>query len=214
MLCAKGAEGGSKMAVALTPEQVEIFNRRLATYGISMDDLAGRDVHTGSGGGARFLCGHPDAGPDHAGEIRTVADIASMKELGGVPDSHYVDDGIGDGHIDYPPAPPQAALTAIGDSGGDLCTLLDTLDPDTIADSRRAMRAYLLGNSAKAAAWEPMLNALSGPAPRRPRAGPPPPSRRSRPRPRTAAPSAAARTTRRRAAGNGTHRDKARPAAP
>lgn len=151
----------------LTDIEAQILEARLKVYGHTLQDLEGKDYHTGQqvkSEAGRALCfGHPDGGVDIAGIVREVKDIADMKQLGGVPDYHYTDEKLSDSHIDYPPPPPKAALVACEAHAGDVCRLQDALDPETLGNVARAARAYLTGNSAKVKDWEPVINAMQFP---------------------------------------------------
>ncbi|PPL03110.1 hypothetical protein [Parapedobacter indicus] len=81
-----------------------------------------------------------------------VGSIAELNKLAGAPD-----DGD-DTDVVYPPA-ASAHLTAKAEQPLTRAQLIGSLDDDTLADLKTAAAAYLKGNPAKVADYEPLINA-------------------------------------------------------
>jgi hypothetical protein len=148
---------------SLTPDEQKQFTARLAVYGLTPKDISGKAVVTGEGKpGPTVVSPSPEVSTLDVVR-REVTSVAELKKLGGVPDTHYTSDGVGDHHIDYPAAPAVNAAQAVAGAKGDVCALQESLGPEVTEQVGTAMKAYLLGNSAKANAFEPLINALHFP---------------------------------------------------
>ena len=92
---------------------------------------------------------HRDAARSHVkAHTITVRDVAHMKELGGVPDTRYTEEKLPDSHITYPkPLSPDRHRLLSKAGGGD--SLHAVLQPEERSAIDGAVRAYVLGNSAK-----------------------------------------------------------------
>ncbi|HLO76845.1 MAG TPA: hypothetical protein VK196_10375 [Magnetospirillum sp.] len=143
----------------------ELFALRLKTLGLTPADLHGKSYDTARLGrtGKGLFVGHPDGGVDIPGHVRTVNSVAEMKVLGGIPDFHFTEDGLSDNYVDYPPPPPPRAQAALAETSDDICALSLSLGAEVCNLISKATTAFLLGNSAKVAEWEPIINAMSFP---------------------------------------------------
>lgn len=87
-----------------------------------------------------------------------VANIAEMNRLAGIPDEEFTSGKRSDAGTFYPPplAPARMSHLANLKNACDLDYHMTNDEQDLV---QRAAEAYMTGNSAKVAAWEPILNA-------------------------------------------------------
>jgi len=89
--------------------------------------------------------------------------LAELKQMVGVPDEHYTAGTYSDRHIEYPPPVTPQRLAFLQDSKN-ICDLRTHLTDDEHANLETAARAFVLGNSAKVAAYAPLLDAHYAPS--------------------------------------------------
>lgn len=165
------------MAQDLSPEQRSAFEASLARFGLGTDALTHQTARTSELRGfqaaaAGMMAAEAAPAPvvfssdpeqSHVPPtIVQVNDIAQLKQMAGVPDEHYDAGMYTDRTIDYPeplPEPTAQLLT----SAQNKCDLEYNLTDDHFEDVRRAAQAYMQGQSAKVASYEPMINALMFP---------------------------------------------------
>jgi len=146
----------------LNDDQKEAFKGRLTQMGLGADALSHEGtLVTGATPGPTILSGDP-AESHVPPTLITVNSIAELKSLHGVPDEHYSVRGITDAAIDYPDELPRERMM-LADTAPDICALRDSLQPEEHDQLRKAAQAYVLGNSEKVAAFEPMINAAMFP---------------------------------------------------
>ncbi|MEM7641172.1 MAG: hypothetical protein AAF366_01430 [Pseudomonadota bacterium] len=87
--------------------------------------------------------------------------IKELKGLIGTPDSAFSEGKMSDRFIDYPTAPPPDRISLLA-KAKDACDFDWQASPDEFHGAHKAAESYIMGNSAKVAAWEPMLNARFG----------------------------------------------------
>jgi hypothetical protein len=87
--------------------------------------------------------------------------IAELKHLGGIPDEFYTAEGRSDSAIYYPSAPPAPRIASLL-ATNDVCDLRYLMSDEEHEVLRHAAVAYMMGNSAKVKAFEPMLNLQFG----------------------------------------------------
>lgn len=148
---------------SLTADEQKHFLGRIAAYGLSPDDLAGKTVVTGKDKQGPLVISAAADASDVPVIRREINNVAEMKALGGIPDEHYTRDGIADHHVDYPPAINHDPHQALAAAKGDTCALLEHLGPERSGHVGSALRAYLLGNSSKVQEYEPLINAMHFP---------------------------------------------------
>src|SRR3954464_12888487 len=95
-------------------------------------------------------------------KVVVVNDVATMKKFGGVPDEHFTRGAVSDSGIEYPPEMDDRANRLI-DRAESHAALTATVPPAHRDNVRKAMRAYMIGNSQKVKSYEPMINALHFP---------------------------------------------------
>jgi hypothetical protein len=148
---------------SLTPNEQKQFAERIAIYGLTPKDIEGKTIVTGEGKPGPLVISPSAEYSDVEVVRREVTNVAEMKSLGGVPDVHYTRDGVADHHINYPPTPGVNPQQALATAKGDVCALLEHLGPENATHVGAAMHAYLLGDSSKVKAYEPLINALHFP---------------------------------------------------
>lgn len=147
---------------ALNDDQKEAFKNQLTRRGLAAGALSHEGtLVTGATPGPTILSGDP-AESHVPPTLMTVNSIAELKALHGVPNEHYSARGITDAAIDYPDEMPQQRMM-LADTAPDVCALRDSLQPEEHDQLRKAAQAYVLGDSEKVAAFEPMINAAMFP---------------------------------------------------
>jgi hypothetical protein len=84
--------------------------------------------------------------------------MAHLKSMIGVPDTHYQSGDYADTQVPYPPPLPADRATFLKDAKN-ICDLRYHLTDDENETLLQAAHAYMQGNSAKVAAYEPLLDA-------------------------------------------------------
>ena len=147
---------------ALSDDQKQAFRGRMAAMGLAPDTLSHQGtLVTGATPGPTILSGDP-AESHVPPTLVTVNSIAELKALHGIPDEHYTVKGVADVAVDYPDELPQHRMK-LTDTAPDICALRDSLKEDERDQIVKAAKAYVLGNSEKVAAYEPLINAAMFP---------------------------------------------------
>lgn len=87
-----------------------------------------------------------------------VANIAELNKLAGIPDHEFASGQRSDAAVNYPPPPTPERLTHLA-SCKNTCDLDFHMTSEENDQAQRAAEAYMMGDSSKLAAWEPLLNA-------------------------------------------------------
>jgi hypothetical protein len=148
---------------ALNDDQKQAFRSRMALMGLASEALNHEGtLVTGATPGPTILSGDP-AESHVPPTLVTVNSIAEMKALHGIPDEHYTVRGVADVSVDYPDELPQQRMM-LASTAPDICALRESLRPEERDQIVKAAQAYVLGNSEKVAAFEPLINATLFPA--------------------------------------------------
>lgn len=143
----------------LTPEQRERFEARIKRHGIARDRVPKHVVAEG-----QFVVHADPALTSCETHTVIVKNLAEFKDIGGVPDARYTEQGFSDVFIQYPPPIPAERLRALKATRYDRAALLHAMEPDEQSQIREAMTAYSLGDSAKVSPeWVEIANATNFP---------------------------------------------------
>jgi hypothetical protein len=147
---------------SLNESQTSAFQEEMTKLGIAHDALSHEgEFSTGSTPGPTIISSNPEEShiPPTMIPINSIADL---KRLRGVPDEHYTSMGFSDSVVDYPEELP-AERFGLMDEAADVCALREQLTPEEQDQIRQAAEAYVMGNSEKVQAYEPMINATMFP---------------------------------------------------
>lgn len=143
----------------LSPQQKAAYEADLARIGLTVKDVDQAPIVT-SGGGHRVGGQNESSGGTQNRLI--VNQIADLKKIVGVPDADYQNGARSDQGFDYPPPLP-ADRGQLHTQCANLCELNEKLSSDEHKNIVKAGEQFLLGNSAKVASYEPILNATRFP---------------------------------------------------
>ncbi len=144
--------------MALTAEQQANFEATQARLGLRPDQFSQEGpLRTRDHGGKLVLSPDPDV--SHVAPIQvSYRSMAELKAMAGVPDEHVVSGRSSDRHIKYPEPLPSDRVRFLLDAKN-VCDLRHHLTDEEEATLRAAQRAYLLGDSARVATHETLMDA-------------------------------------------------------
>ncbi|MEM9593083.1 MAG: hypothetical protein AAGD06_02400 [Acidobacteriota bacterium] len=138
--------------------QSDRFLHRLEAMGLDENDVHRGTLDTSEGGGPFILSGDP-AESRIPPKLVTVASLAEMKAIYGVPDEHFDRGQASDHHLDYP-EPLADDRASLHDRVRNLCDLDEQLSWRESEQIRRAAHAFVYGDSRRVASYEPLINAI------------------------------------------------------
>ncbi len=143
--------------------QKSLIEKALASVGHTVADMEGKSLGPQSHKGPMIMSFDPSR--DNVGsKLVKVESIQHLKQIAGVPDSHFENSPNADRMVHYPKGTPRTDFAkAIERSRSDNCALESLIHPDDHKLIDQAMHAYMRGNSAKVKDYEPVINALRFP---------------------------------------------------
>lgn len=145
----------------LTESDIQQFNARQTRLGLAVDQFNhSDDTNTADFNGELILSADPTIS-----NIEPIFvpynSISELKGLIGTPNSIFHKKQMSDRFIPYPEAPPADRISLLSNTKDD-CDFDWHASHEEAFDLRTAAESYIMGNSEKLAAWEPMLNARFG----------------------------------------------------
>ncbi len=151
----------AKKFAELTQKQQENFRAKCQQRGLSADHME-TFMSTCAKPGPRIVSTRPEVGTVPMVRIQ-LPDVRALKQYGGFPDSDYTSGKYSDAAITYPPPLVREGAKLVAACGGDRCQLEAECGAQLLQDVDVAMRAFVLGDSRKVEAYEPLINALHFP---------------------------------------------------
>ncbi len=151
----------AKKFAELSQEMQAAFRAKCEQVGLTADHLAACQAACEKPG-PRIISSRPERGNVPL-ITRQVPDVRTLKKLGGFANDVYTSGKYSDAAITYPPPLHRNAASLVADCAGDRCRLEAECGADLLADVDVAMRAFVLGDSQKVEAYEPLINALHFP---------------------------------------------------
>jgi hypothetical protein len=144
-------------------DHLALLTTALGKVGMAMADLDGKSFGPDSHSGAMVISSDPTQ--DNLGSrLITIDSVQQLKQIAGISDDHFEALPSAELTVRYPDPPVTNLSLAIARARADNCALESLLHPDDIGNIDLAMLAYVNGNSAKVAHYEPVINALRFPA--------------------------------------------------
>jgi len=151
----------AKKFAELTEKQHAAFRAKCEQVGLTADHLAACQTACDKPG-PRIISTRPERGNVPL-ITRQVPDVRTLKKIGGFPDADYTSGKYSDAAITYPAPLGSQATKLVAECAGDRCRLEAECGSAVLEDVNVAMRAFVLGNSQKVEAYEPLINALHFP---------------------------------------------------